>query len=62
MNNIKTALMTVFLVVAVMTGIAGALPTVKVAYTVSEPTSMVLFGFGLIGLAELKRKRNGKDK
>lgn len=37
-------------------GIASAIPALGVAYAVSEPASMVAIGFGLIGLAEIRKK------
>jgi hypothetical protein len=37
-------------------GVASAIPSLGVAYAVSEPASMVVIGFGLIGLAEIRKK------
>lgn len=37
-------------------GIAGAVPALGAAYTVSEPASMVAIGFALIGVAQIRRK------
>lgn len=37
-------------------GIAGAVPVLGAAYAVSEPASMVVIGFALIGLAEIRKK------
>jgi hypothetical protein len=37
-------------------GVASAVPTLGVAYAVSEPASMVVIGFALIGLAEIRKK------
>jgi hypothetical protein len=37
-------------------GIAGAIPGVGAAYAVSEPAAMVVIGFGLIGMAEIRKK------
>ncbi|MFP4030659.1 MAG: hypothetical protein ACLFRG_15390 [Desulfococcaceae bacterium] len=37
-------------------GIAGAVPALGAAYAVSEPASMVVIGFALIGLAEIRKK------
>lgn len=37
-------------------GVASAIPALEVAYAVSEPTTMVVIGFALIGLAEIRKK------
>ena len=37
-------------------GIAGAVPALGAAYSVSEPATMVVIGFALIGLAEIRKK------
>jgi multidrug transporter EmrE-like cation transporter len=54
----KTVLLILFSLLFVFTflGVASAIPTLGVAYTVSEPASMVVIGFALIGLAEIRKK------
>lgn len=37
-------------------GIASAITGVETAYAVSEPAAMIVIGFGLIGLAEIRKK------
>ncbi len=55
MKKILSAIYTVVIVI-LLSGIAGALPNATETFPVTETASMLILGFGLIGIAEVKRK------
>ena len=44
------------LIVILLSGIAGALPNAAETFQVTESASMLILGFGLLGIAEVKKK------
>ena len=55
MKKILSVIYTV-VIVFLLSGIAGALPNPAETFTVTESAYMLILGFGLIGVAEVKKK------